>query len=762
MLAFAAAGGASAANSPPTALFTVAAGGSPLARSFDASASTDTDGTIQSYAWDFGDGSDGSGVTVSHAYAAPGSYQVTLTVADDAADTGQLTSTVRINASPTAAFTPSVPDPEDSLRLRLDASASVDPDGTIASYAWSFGDGQTGSGKIASHVYATGGHYTVALTVTDSDGATAQASTAVTVNTPPVAAFAAARGADTLTYVFDASASADADGSIVSYEWDFDDGDVATGKTVTHRYTDGDTYEVTLVVTDDKGAVAEVSHEVEPNEPPEADLDCEVSDDDPNLVECDGSFSDDPDGEVTAWSWSFGDGGTASGEEVTHRYAAPGTYTITITVTDDRGASASAKDSIRVNAPPVPAFTVTYDPADPLAVTLDAASSKDADGTVRSWDWSFGDGDDGLGRTVRHTYERYGVYTVTLTVEDDDLAEGVLKQKAVVAFARGGYLVRLGGGTVALDGTRAVLGIDCATGQRIGALAGAAVSCRDGFAPLPRTFLTGVDRASLRALTVRGPVLPAARASVDARRSFAGAGRIEARWTAFERALAAAVGTRPAGQEPVEVDPAGAAGTAADAAYAAWLQSVDELVRLGTAGSAAAKALAKGLVATAPPAGGWVVAPGLVVGGPRNRVVGVDCVHAAALGRAVPAARPKGACRGGVSLARGFLAGQARAAARAFAVPGRVSATVEPDARRAAAYLGSAGALEPRWKALLRAVSALRLPPSRGPRRTAAPSGAVGRAGAAWLRSLEDLARIESARAVVVAALRAGLATPAR
>ncbi|MFF2371800.1 LamG-like jellyroll fold domain-containing protein [Agromyces sp. NPDC058110] len=86
------------------------------------------------------------------------------------------------NAAPTASFTSTV----DDLDVGVDAGDSEDSDGTIASYAWDFGDGATGTGVTASHTYAAGGDFTVSLTVTDDEGATATASSVVTVTAPPV------------------------------------------------------------------------------------------------------------------------------------------------------------------------------------------------------------------------------------------------------------------------------------------------------------------------------------------------------------------------------------------------------------------------------------------------------------------------------------------------------------------------------------------------------------------------------------------------
>lgn len=171
-------------NIPPTASFTFNCNN--LDCSFDGSGSTDSDGTIASYDWDFGDGSSASGQTANHSYAAEGDYTVTLTVTDDGGATGNDSQTVSvddgINSPPTASFTFNCTD----LSCSFDGGGSSDSDGTIASYDWNFGDGSSASGETANHTYAAEGDYTVTLTVTDDGGASDIDSQLVSVTEPPV------------------------------------------------------------------------------------------------------------------------------------------------------------------------------------------------------------------------------------------------------------------------------------------------------------------------------------------------------------------------------------------------------------------------------------------------------------------------------------------------------------------------------------------------------------------------------------------------
>ncbi|MGY1750350.1 PKD domain-containing protein, partial [Modestobacter sp. SYSU DS0511] len=157
-----------APNLAPTAAFTSSA--DQLAVSLDGSSSSDLDGRVVSWAWEFGDGATGSGATASHTYAAAGSYPVTLTVTDDQGATSSTTRTLTVtapppNVEPTAAFTVTTA----QLTASLDGSSSSDLDGRVVSWAWEFGDGATGSGATASHTYAAAGSYPVTLTVTDDE-----------------------------------------------------------------------------------------------------------------------------------------------------------------------------------------------------------------------------------------------------------------------------------------------------------------------------------------------------------------------------------------------------------------------------------------------------------------------------------------------------------------------------------------------------------------------------------------------------------------
>ena len=409
---------------------------------FDGASSVDPDGSIVNYEWDFGDGAPtGSGLTVSHTYASTGVYTVTLTVTDNRGDTDQDTASVVVgngggmNVAPMA----DVGGPyggAPGATIDFDASGSVDSDGTIASWAWDFGDGATATGETAQHSYTTAGSYLVQVTVTDDDGATDDDSTVLTItqdgSIAPTANAGGTYNAEPGVEVsFDASASADADGSIVSWAWDFGDGATATGETATHTYDSAGTYLVRLVVTDDEGltdddtAIATIS--AGNNQLPLADAGSNLTGAVDEMLSFDGSGSSDPDGAISTWSWDLGDGTISEGEIVQHSYSAAGSYLVRLTVTDDGGALAqdvvlvTISDGTTMPGNQAP----TADAGSNLTLEVgesggfDGSASADVDGSIATWAWDFGDGNTAEGEIVLHTYDAPGTYLAKLTVIDD-------------------------------------------------------------------------------------------------------------------------------------------------------------------------------------------------------------------------------------------------------------------------------------------------------------------------------------------------------
>ena len=215
-------------NLPPQARFTASQSRTvpwnPV--TFDAGSSTDPDGTIVSYAWDFGDGFAGSGVVVGHAFVASGRFSVVLTVVDNRQTSNAVSSDITVDFPPIAALSVSRTTAPPGVPIQFDAFASKDSDGTIVSYAWDFGDGQTAAGISFAHAYADNGTFTVRLTVMDDLGGLDTTAVSIEIGNRAPTILAASPHAgfvlpldETQTLVVVAS---DPDGDPLTYAWAVD------------------------------------------------------------------------------------------------------------------------------------------------------------------------------------------------------------------------------------------------------------------------------------------------------------------------------------------------------------------------------------------------------------------------------------------------------------------------------------------------------------------------------------------------------------
>jgi PKD repeat protein len=212
-----------------------------------------------------------------------------------------------------------------------------------------------------------------------------------------------------------ASGSYDADGTIVSYRWDWGDGTTGEGWTAMHTYVPGN-YTLTLTVTDDDGLTGSASRLVVwggPPGPPEADYVLTIHESDIYTVHADGSTSHSPNGMIVSYEWDFGDGSTATGMTADHTYSSIGLFQITLKVTDNIGLQDTAAFWVHIY-PVFVRFNITVTD---YTVTVDA-SFIDPNGMIASYGWDWGDGATGSSATATHTYPVAGTYLITLVTTD--------------------------------------------------------------------------------------------------------------------------------------------------------------------------------------------------------------------------------------------------------------------------------------------------------------------------------------------------------
>jgi len=166
------------------------------------------------------------------------------------------------------------------------------------------------------------------------------------------------------------------------------------------------------------------------NYPPTADFSYTTTDLTADFTD----LSTDSDGSVVGWDWDFGDGNTSTAQNPSYTYGAEGTYSVSLTVTDNDGATGSTSQDVSVssgvtNDPPIADFSFTT--TDLTANFTD--QSTDSDGSVVGWDWDFGDGGTSTAQNPSHTYGSDGTYSVSLTVTDNDGATGSISKNVSVS-----------------------------------------------------------------------------------------------------------------------------------------------------------------------------------------------------------------------------------------------------------------------------------------------------------------------------------------
>lgn len=395
---------------------------------------TPTD-SVTSRSWSCSDGFTSSATSPPHKFADGGTYSCTLTVKDNDDMEDSVTKSVTVgHVAPTADFVIAPAAPTELTTISFtDQSTHVnsptDAPPTGWTYDWDFDGEGASSARNPTFNFADGGTKTVTLTVTDNDGLSHSVSKTITVgHVAPAADFTFSPPApdpgDTVSFTSTSTHPNAPTDSITTFAWEFDDGSPAgSGSIVDHVFAADGSFAVSLTVTDDDGLTSAVTKIVAVGNKlpvpvftfsPETPTDLET-------VDFDASDSFDPDGTVDDFAWDFGDGDTASGSTAGHQFADDGLFPVTLTVTDNKGATASLTRVVEVlNVPPTADFDWSPKLLLPGDTTQFSELSSDPDGNVVSFLWDFDDGATSAAPSPSHAYAESGIYAVSLTVTDDD------------------------------------------------------------------------------------------------------------------------------------------------------------------------------------------------------------------------------------------------------------------------------------------------------------------------------------------------------
>lgn len=235
--------------------------------------------------------------------------------------------------------------------------------------------------------------------------------------------------------------NASTDNGTFTSSWDFGDGSAkATTTDAAHTYSAGGSYNVTLTVTDNDNNVKSVTHQVTAGTPPTANftstctnLDCQFTDQ---------SVDSDVGGSIASYLWDFGDSSpTATTQNPLHSYAAAGTYTVTLTVTDNAGeTSTPVAKQVSVSAAqaggPTARFDVSCSSFDCDVTDHSIVDPSNVGGSIVAWAWDFGDGQtSNVKNPPIHEYNVTDVtpFTIKLTVTDNNGLTGSTSKEIAVA-----------------------------------------------------------------------------------------------------------------------------------------------------------------------------------------------------------------------------------------------------------------------------------------------------------------------------------------
>jgi|GEM_PF-1693738 len=305
--------------------------------------------------------------------------------------------------------------------------------GSVDSWTWGFGDGNTSIVQNPSNTYAGIGTYSVSLTVTNTNGSDTETKTdyitvTAPVITPEFTANVTSGDAPLIVTFSDQSI-----GSNISWLWDFGDGNTSTNQSPVHTYSNPGTYTVSLTITDPYSSQTEVKTDYITALTPAITPEFEGTPTSGNIP-FDVAFTDLSIGSNISWLWDFGDGTTSIDQNPTHTYSDTNSYTVSLTISDAYSSETETKTDYIIANPPILYSDFVGNPVSgdyPLEVTFTDISVGNAD----TWLWDFGDGDTSTDQNPVHTYMDEGVYTVSLTITDQYGSDTEIKTDYITVAA---------------------------------------------------------------------------------------------------------------------------------------------------------------------------------------------------------------------------------------------------------------------------------------------------------------------------------------
>jgi gliding motility-associated-like protein len=398
---------------------------------------------ITGWSWDFDNNgtSDNANQAPTNTYPIAGDYTAVLTATTNNGCVNSNTVAVKVNALPTATFTPIAACV--NANVQLNNTSFAPSSDNITSYGWNFGAGANPATSTSSNptplIYSTSGVKTIILNITANTTCTASITQTVNVFPQPVANFSA-------TSVCQGTATAFTDlstptGSITNWAWDFTNNNSTDNTTnaPTNLYPVSGTYSVSLIATSSNGCKDTIVLPIDvwghtiPNFIPNTVCFGSVS----TFSNTTNTTTNSNIGGAPIWGWNFGDGNTSSAQDPTNTYTSPVTssYNVTLTATTTNGCVDNVVKTVTVN--PLP--TATFTPVNACInanVALNNTSSIALPDNIANYAWTFGAGSAPATSTVQNPptlfYNSSGIKSITLFITANTTCTATITQTVEV------------------------------------------------------------------------------------------------------------------------------------------------------------------------------------------------------------------------------------------------------------------------------------------------------------------------------------------
>ncbi len=392
--------------------------------------STASAGTINNWAWDFGDGGTDNTQNPSHTYTTDGTYNVRLITTTDEGCIDTSIVPVTVHPLPVANFTVT----SECLNVaNTFTDASTVSSGTVATWDWDFGDSNTSTSQNPTNTYSSDGTFPVTLNVTSDKGCNNAASFTVNATVYPllVPDFTVSSLCPNVQGNF-TNQSTVTSGSVTGWIYDFGDGSATSNlQNPTHTYTTSNTYNVNLIATTNNGCTHDTTKAVFVNPTPLAGFSAtDVCVTSPNVF-TDLSSVANPSA-ITDWAWDILNNGSIeyATQNASHTFPVDGTYDVLLSVISTGGCTDDTLITVTVFPGAVADFTASNECKNVPNVFTDQSSV--TSGNIISWNWNFGDAGTDNTQNPSHTYAADGTNNVTLTVTSDNGCSSIFSAPVIV------------------------------------------------------------------------------------------------------------------------------------------------------------------------------------------------------------------------------------------------------------------------------------------------------------------------------------------